>query len=133
MKKALLITIMASTVLLAQQEVRNLDRMQNMREMETAMSTIQKGFLYNNLSVVKNGVKELKRTVQYTESFIKEGATTKSGVNSLLYAKNQTESITMLGNEIQDAFAKGEQYAAANGYLMVLSKCLSCHQTIRSW
>lgn len=133
MKKALLITIMASTVLLAQQEVRNLDRMQNMREMETAMSTIQKGFLYNNLSVVKNGVKELKRTVQYTESFIKEGATTKSGVNSLLYAKNQTESITMLGNEIQDAFAKGDQYAAANGYLMVLSKCLSCHQTIRSW
>ena len=109
MKKALLITIMASTVLLAQQEVRNLDRMQNMREMETAMSTIQKGFLYNNLSVVKNGVKELKRTVQYTESFIKEGATTKSGVNSLLYAKNQTESITMLGNEIQDAFAKGDQ------------------------
>lgn len=133
MKKALLITIMASTVLLAQQEVRNIDRMQNMREMETAMSTIQKGFLYNNLSVVKNGVKELKRTVQYTESFIKEGATTKSGVNSLLYAKNQTESITMLGNEIQDAFAKGDQYAAANGYLMVLSKCLSCHQTIRSW
>lgn len=132
MKKALLLMVIAGTVLFAQ-EVRNLDRMKNMQHMEHAMATIQKGFLFNNLSVVKNGIKELKRTAAFTESFIKPGVSAKTGVNTLLYSKNQTESITMLADEIQDAFAKGDQYSAANGYLMVLSKCLSCHQTIRSW
>ena len=122
----------AGTMVFAQ-EVRNLDRMKNMQEMEHAMATIQKGFLFNNLSVVKNGVKALKRTAGFTESFIKEGVTTKSGVNTLLYAKNQTDSIKMMADEIEDAFAKGDKYAAANGYLLVLSKCLSCHQTVRSW
>lgn len=132
MKKALLMMAIAGTMVFAQ-EVRNLDRMKNMQEMEQAMATIQKGFLFNNLSVVKNGVKALKRTAGFTESFIKKGATTKSGVNTLLYAKNQTDSIKMMADEIESAFEKGDKYAAANGYLLVLSKCLSCHQTVRSW
>ena len=132
MKKALLMMAIAGTMVFAQ-EVRNLDRMKNMQEMEHAMATIQKGFLFNNLSVVKNGVKALKRTAGFTESFIKEGATTKSGINTLLYAKNQTDSIKMMADEIESAFAKGDRYAAANGYLLILSKCLSCHQTVRSW
>ncbi len=133
MKKAFLAMVILSTVLFAEQEVRHLERMKNMQEMELAMSTIQKGFLFDNLSVVKNGIKDLKRTAAFTESFIKVGVKTKSGVNTHLYAKNQTDSITMLADEIESAFAKGDKYAAANGYLMVLSKCLSCHQTIRSW
>ncbi len=132
MKKALLMVVIVGTMVFAQ-EVRNIERMKNMQDMEHAMSTIQKGFLFNNLSVVKNGIKELKRTAAFTESFMKPGISAKTGVNTLLYSKNQTESITMLANEIQDAFEKGDKYAAANGYLMVLSKCLSCHQTIRSW
>ena len=132
MKKALLMMVIAGTMVFAQ-EVRNLDRMKNMQDMEHAMATIQKGFLFNNLSVVKNGVKELKRTADFTESFIKPGISKKTGVNTILYSKNQTDSIKMMADEIQDAFAKGDRYAAANGYLMVLSKCLSCHQTIRSW
>ena len=70
------------------QEVRHLDRMKNMQDMELAMSTIQKGFLFDNVSVVKNGVKALKETASFTDSFIKKGAITKSGVNTLLYAKN---------------------------------------------
>ena len=39
----------------------------------------------------------------------------------------------MMADEILSAFERGDRYAAANGYLMVLSKCLSCHQTVRSW
>lgn len=132
MKKVLLAALLLTGFAFGQ-EVRHLERMKNMQNMETAMSTIQKGFLFDNLSVLKNGIKALKETAKFTESFIKVGATTKSGVNTHLYAKNQTESITVLADEIQDAFAKGDRYAAANGYLMVLSKCLSCHQTVRSW
>lgn len=132
MKKSLLVLLLTSGVLFAQQEVRHIDRMKNMQDMETAMSEIQKGFLFDNAHVVKNGVKHLKETVGYTESFIK-GGVNKEGFNSLVYAKKQAVDISKLADDILLAFEKGDRYEAANGYLKVLSKCLSCHQTIRSW
>lgn len=131
MKKPLLVLVVASGVLFAQEYV-EVDRMKNMREMETALSIIQKGFLFNNVHVVRNGVKELKEKVTHTESFIKEGVN-KKGINTLVYAKQQAKDITKLADDILVTFEKGDQYGAANGYLKVLSKCLSCHQTIRSW
>ena len=131
MKKSLLVSVLASSLLFGVEYVQP-DRMKNMQEMETAMSVIQKGFLYDNVNVVKNGVKDLKDRVAHTESFIKPGVSDK-GINNLVYAKKQTESISRLADDILEAFEKGDKYNAANGYLMVLSKCLSCHQTIRSW
>ena len=132
MKKALLMSVLLSGVLFAQQEHIQPDRMKNMADMETAMATIQKGFLYNNLNVVKNGVKDLKETTKHTESFIKEGVD-KNGINTLMYAKKQAVAIASMADEITATFAKGDRYSAANNYLLILSKCLSCHQTVRSW
>ncbi len=132
MKKTLLVLVLASGILFAQQEVRYPERMKNMQEMETAMSEIQKGFLFNNVNVVKNGVKHLQKTIDHTESFIK-GGVNKEGFNSLIYAKKQAADIHKIADEILLAFEQGDTYNAANGYLRVLSKCLSCHQTIRSW
>ena len=131
MKKVLLTTLLASTILFGQ-EVLYPDRIKNMQEMEVALATIQKGFLFDNIHVVKNGVQHLKTTTNHTESFIKEGIN-KEGFNTLIYAKKQAKDITALADEILVTFEKGDKYAAANGYLRVLSKCLTCHQTIRSW
>jgi cytochrome c556 len=132
MKKSLLVLVLSSGILFAQQEYIQPDRMKNMQEMETAMANIQKGFLYNNVNVVRNGVKDLKARVKNTESFIKEGVN-KEGFNTLTFAHKQSVDITKIADEILLAFENGDQYNAANGYLRVLSKCLSCHQTIRSW
>lgn len=131
MKKALLMSVLLSGVLFAEGYVQP-DRMKNMADMETAMSTIQKGFLYNNINVVKNGVKDLKETTKHTESFMREGVD-KNGINTLMYAKKQAAAISSMADEITATFAKGDRYSAANNYLLILSKCLSCHQTIRSW
>lgn len=134
MKKTLLLTLLASGLLFAKAPVEHVqpDRMKNMRAMETAMSTIQKGFLFNNVQVVKNGVKDLKETVNHTESFMKEGIG-KNGINNMMYAKAQAISISGMADEILATFEKGDRYSAANNYLLILSKCLSCHQTVRSW
>jgi len=132
MKKALLMSVLLSGVLFAQKEHIQPDRMKNMADMETAMSTIQKGFLFDNINVVKNGVKDLKKTTKHTESFMKEGVG-KNNINTLMYAKKQAEAIASMADEITATFAKGDRYSAANNYLLILSKCLSCHQTIRSW
>ena len=131
MKKALLLSVLVSSVLFGQ-EVLYPDRMKNMQEMETAMADIQKGFLFDNVNVVKNGVKHLKVTIAHTESFIKEGVN-KEGFNSLLYAKKQASDIEALADKILLTFEQGDKYNSANNYLKVLSKCLTCHQTVRSW
>ena len=131
MKKALLVSILVSSVLFGQ-EVLHPDRMKNMQDMETAMSEIQKGFLFDNVNVVKNGVKHLKVTIGHTESFIKEGVN-KEGFNSLIYAKKQAADIDALADKIMLTFEQGDKYNSANNYLKVLSKCLTCHQTVRSW
>ncbi len=131
MKKLILTVVILSGALFAQ-EYLHPDRMKNMQAMETALSTIQKGFLYNQVFVVKNGVKDLKVTAKHTESFIKEGVN-KEGFNTLVYARKQAKDISGLADKILVDFEKGDRYNAANGYLQILSKCLSCHQTVRSW
>ena len=134
MKKVLLIVAFLSSALVAQEglQVLHADRMKNMQEMETALATIQKGFLFNNIHVVKNGVKDLKATTKLTESFIKVGVT-KKGFNTLVYAQKQAKDITELADRITTTFEDGDRYGAANNYLQILSKCLSCHQTVRAW
>ncbi len=131
MKKALVVSILVGGLLFAQ-EVRYPERMKNMQEMETAMSEIQKGFLFNNINVVKNGVKHLKHTVKFTESFMKEGVG-ENKINNKMYAHNEATTISKYADEILVTFEKGDRYSAANAYLLILSKCLSCHQTVRSW
>ena len=131
MKKVFVISMLAGSLLFGQ-EVIYPDRMENMREMETAMSEIQKGFLYDNVNVVKNGVKHLKVTIAHTESFIKEGVG-ENKINNKVYAKKVADQIDTMADEILTTFKKGDRYSAANNYLLILSKCLSCHQTVRSW
>lgn len=131
MKKALLMSVLVSGVLFAEGYIQP-DRMKNMADMETALATIQKGFLFDNINVVKNGVKDLKETTKHIESFMKDGVG-ENGINNLMYAKKQAAAISSMADEISTTFAEGDTYSAANNYLLILSKCLSCHQTIRSW
>jgi cytochrome c556 len=131
MHKALIISILAGSLLIGG-EVVYPDRMKNMQEMETAMSEIQKGFLYDNVNVVKNGVNHLKITIAHTESFIKEGVG-ENKINNKLYAKKVADQIGSMADEIVNTFKKGDRYSAANNYLLILSKCLSCHETVRTW
>lgn len=131
MKKTLLVLILASRVLLSEEYIQP-DRMKNMADMETAMATIQKGFLFNNVNVVKNGVMDLKERVQHTESFMKDGIG-ENGINNMKYAKKEAVAISTMADEILTTFEKGDKYSAANNYLLILGKCLSCHQVVRSW
>jgi cytochrome c556 len=131
MKKALVISVLVSGLLFAGESIQP-DRMKNMADMETAMAEIQKGFLYNNINVVRNGVKHLKETVKFTESFMKEGVG-ENKINNKMYAHQEAITISGYADEILTTFQKGDRYSAANAYLLILSKCLSCHQTVRSW
>ena len=132
MNKMLLLLLLASTVLFAQQEHFRADRMKNMAEMEAAMATIQKGFLFDNIHVVKNGVDNLKSAMTQIDTYA-EASCSDSGFNSLTYVKNQAKYITKTADEILERFKNGDKFDASQGYLLVLDTCLECHKKIRSW
>jgi cytochrome c556 len=134
MKKYLSILVLASGVLFAQEsEPVNLKK--NMQEMEVALAVIQRGFLYNDATLVKGGVKKLQSTVKHIEPPSKEDDELlgRGNTYSYKYAKKQSGKIAVLSEDIWTDFQKGEKYSAMNKYKEALKQCLACHKKIRRW
>jgi len=133
-KKYLLIAIVASGVLFAQ-NAETVDLKKNMQEMEVALAVIQRGFLYNDATLVEGGVKSLQAKAKYIEPPQNKGADVfgKSNTYSFKYAKKQSSKIAVLSDDIWNNFKKGEKYTAMNRYKETLKQCLACHKKIRKW
>jgi len=134
MKKYLLIVALASGILFAE-EAPSVDLKKNMQEMEVALAVIQRGFLYNDATLVKGGVKKLQSTVKHIEPPSKEDEKLlgKGNTYSYKYAKKQSEKIAVLSEDIWVDFQRGEKYSAMNKYKEALKQCLACHKKIRRW
>ncbi len=102
-----------------------------MRGYESAMVMIEKGFLRNNLNMVKLGTKNLKKNLKMIDSFIIESD--EKDFNPQEYAHNEATAIDRLADEILTNFEAGKKDAARTAYGKTLSRCLSCHRIIRLW
>ncbi len=134
MKKCLLILVVVSGVLFAQNpEPVNMKK--SMQEMEVALAVIQRGFLYNDATLVEGGVKNLQARVGHIEPPSKkdEEIFGKGNTYSYKYAKKQSEKIAVLSEEIWAHYKIGEKYTAMNKYKDTLKQCLACHKKIRRW
>jgi len=134
MKKYLWMAPLFATLLLAQ-SAESVDLKKNMQEMEVALSSIQKGFLYNDGLLVKEGVKNLQERVKHIDPPVRddEKLFKKSDTYSYKYARKQSEKIALLSEDILTHFEKGEKYTAMNRYKETLKQCLACHKKIRRW
>ncbi len=136
MKKLLLIPtlILACTKINAYtQEERILD----MQKMAQAMQDIQSGFFYNNLDIVKDGVKTLKETVvkigpthsEITDSDIYE----KWLRNNVKMTKKIQKKIIRRAEDIEERFSNGDPKQALQAYNKISQQCLKCHIQLRKW
>jgi len=134
MKKYLLAAVLLCTALFAE-DAQKIDLKKNMQEMEVALAAIQKGFLYNNGTLVKQGVKNLQMRVKHIEPPSKkdEELLGKGNTYSYKYAKKQSAKISVLSEEILTHFDMDEKYTAMNRYKETLKQCLACHKKIRRW
>ncbi len=134
MKKYLLMAIVASGVLFAQ-NTETVDLKKNMQEMEVALAVIQRGFLYNDATLVEGGVRSLQAKAKYIEPPQGKDAEVfgESNTYSFKYAKKQSSKIAVLSDEIWSNFKKGEKYTAMSRYKETLKQCLACHKKIRKW
>lgn len=134
MKKNLLVLVLTSGVLFAQNPEK-VDMKKNMQELEVAMAVIQRGFLYNDGSLVNGGVKNLQKRIQHIEPPSKkdEEIWGKGNTYSYKYAKQQSAKIMVLSEEILTHYNMGEKYTAMSRYKDTLKQCLACHKKIRKW
>ena len=128
MKKGLITLFMFGALAAGLHAYDQNDRRQDMQTMEASMAQIQKGILYNNKTLVLQGVDNLisasqnvkiapKGELDYTPAF----------------ARSQTKSIKLYAEKLKADFEAGKKHSAAKNYTKVLDQCISCHNKIRKW
>ena len=128
MKKILLISSLASSLLFSNE----VDSKTTMQNLEVAMATIQKGFLYNNTPIVKQGISSLKENIQNLKSFnIKKD--NKKDFDAKKYSLTELKAIRKLADQMLIDFDKGNKEVVLEGFQKTLNRCITCHLIVRKW
>jgi predicted glycosyltransferase involved in capsule biosynthesis len=143
MKKILMLAILTSTLLFSDGDTNTTTesnitsdssstRIQTMQSLESAMAVIQKGFLYNNESIIEKGVNDLKKNLENINSFIIKNEKRRN-FNAPVYAATETTAISKLGDKIFKLYKEGRKNQALSTYARTLNRCVVCHKIIRKW
>ncbi len=102
-----------------------------MRGYESAMARIEKGFLRNNLNMVKLGANNLKQNSKMIDSFMIESDS--KDFDAKAYASKEASALEDLANQILTKFEAGDNDGARKAFDKTLTRCLACHRIIRKW
>ena len=113
------------------------ERILDMQKMAQAMQDIQTGFFYNNLDIVKDGVKTLKETivkVAPTQSEIANSDIYEKWLNNNIKMSNKIKKkIVRKAEDIEERFENGDPVQALQAYNKISQQCLKCHIQLRKW
>ena len=113
------------------------ERILDMQKMAQALQDIQTGFFYNNLDIVKDGVKTLKDTivkVAPTESEITSSDIYEKWLNNNIKMTNKIKKkIVRKADDIEERFENGDPVQALQSYNKISQQCLKCHIQLRKW
>ena len=113
------------------------DRILDMQKMAQAMQDIQMGFFYNNIDIVKDGVKVLSATIDKirpTEAEINNKDIYEEWLNNdLRMTRKIQKKIRNKAKIIEERFADGDPTQALHAYNKITKQCLKCHINLRKW
>ena len=134
MKKVLLSLLLSVVVVSADRDMKT-ERIETMRAYEGALSTIQKGFLYNNESLVKKGVEDFQKNLRHSDSFVIEIDKKEStgAFNPRTYANTEARAISSLVEDLEENYKTGTKHKSLHIYNQIVDRCLACHRIIRKW
>jgi hypothetical protein len=136
MKKLLLGFTMASVFVLADGYTQA-DRILDMQKMAQAMQDIQSGFFYNNVDIVKSGVKNLKDTIvkiRPTDEEVNNKDIYEKWLNNNLKMTNKIQKkILKKATDIEERFSDGDAVQALQAYSKISGQCMKCHVNLRKW
>jgi len=105
-----------------------------MLNMESGLANIQKGFLYNNIELIQNGVEQVqKQNVIYHDrkvikSILPENK--KQMENLALITSKRIENAT---EEMKSYLALKQMKKAHSSFSDIVNACTDCHTLIRGW
>jgi formyltetrahydrofolate synthetase len=140
MKKLLFIPIIASLFLFATEDnnstkaedKKNAEQIITMQNLEVAMATIQKGFIYNNNDLVKGGIQKLKDNVKNIKSFDIKNDKNRD-FDAKKYSLTELKAITQLADNMATGFDKGDKEIVLEDFQKTLNRCVTCHLLVRKW
>ena len=131
MKKIILLPLLVFVMANAE-DAEQTKRIQTMQNLESALSTVQKGMMYNNVGIVKKGVDEIKENTKDISSFdIKN----EKGVSFKAKKYSMTEALAIgkLADDILIAFKKEKRNRVLDTYRRLQNQCMTCHSLVRKW
>ena len=136
MKKLLLIPIIVATCAYAE-GYKQADRILDMQKMAQAMQDIQSGFFYNNIDIIKDGVKVLSTTIEEIrpiDSEINNKDIYERWLNNdLKMTRKIQKKIKQKAQDLEDRFSSGDAVQALQAYSKISAQCLKCHINLRKW
>ncbi len=131
MKKLILVPLLAFGMLHAAGKD-GVSRIKTMQNMEEGLSSIQRGLMYNDGSLIVDGAERIQKYAGNINAFkIKEDK--ESGINAKEYAAKASKSISDMAADIKKAYKDEDKQQVLDSYRKIQNACISCHKVIRKW
>lgn len=110
------------------------DLANNMSQMESGLSNVQKGFLYNTPTLIKSGVAEIQKAdalfhnADETKKFLPKDKQHMSNI-----AFNAAKRIDSASNDLVKALDSKQYSKAHQSYSEIVNACTACHAVVRGW
>lgn len=105
-----------------------------MINMENGLANVQKGFLYNNVDLIKSGVDQIQKenTIYHDRKVIKSMLpdNKKQMENLALITAKKIENST---EEIKSYLALKQMKKAHASFADIVNACTDCHTLVRGW
>ncbi len=129
-----MVKILALSALLSVGVMADDTLVKNMSQMESGLSSVQKGFLYNTPDLIKSGVADIKKAdalfhnADETKKFLPKDKQHMSNV-----AFNAAKRIDSASNDLIKALDKKQYSKAHQSYSEIVNACTACHAVVRGW
>jgi len=106
----------------------------NMSQMESGLTKVQKGFLYNNPIQIKEGVAEIHTSnllfhnMEETKKYLPKDKLHMGNI-----AFNASKRIDKATAELLKSLDKKQFSKASQSYSEIVNACTSCHAVVRGW
>jgi len=110
------------------------DMLQKMHKMEIGLNKIQKGFLYNQIATIKDGVKDIQEA---NKVFHNQKETEKYLPKNKMHLSNiafySAKSMDMALESLMLYTEQNQMSKSHQAYSKIILSCGSCHSVVRGW
>lgn len=129
-----LITILMLTLFMGTMAIADTTLATNMSQMESGLTKVQKGFLYNDPLQIKEGVAEIHTSnllfhnIEDTKKYLPKD---KQHMGNIAF--NASKRIDNASGDLLKALDKKQYTKAHQSFSEIMNACTSCHAVVRGW